>query len=81
MFFLKNGKIYPNPTFDKLFLDKIYLFNTNGKLLKTQEQISEIDLSHYNKGVYYIKLINSDKKLKSKKKFDCKQTLKVLPEC
>lgn len=67
----ENVKIYPNPTFDKCFFDKkydkIYLFDTNGKLLETQEQIAEINLSHYKKGVYYIKLINSEKKIETKK--------------
>ena len=67
MFFLKNVKIYLKKHLTNVFLDKMYLFDTNGKLLKTQEQISEIDLSHYNKGVNYIKLINSDKKIEIQK--------------
>jgi hypothetical protein len=60
-------KIYLKKHLTNVFLDKMYLFDTNGKLLKTQEQISEIDLSHYNKGVNYIKLINSDKKIEIQK--------------
>ena len=46
MFFLKNGKIYPNPTFDKLFLDKISL---NKNFLEREFETNKIKIITENR--------------------------------
>ena len=70
-------KIYPNPTTDKvnvqliiynnqLYNIDIQLYDMYGKLLdvvKTQQETTEIDLSQYARGVYFIKAVDGQQLL------------------
>jgi len=56
--------IYPNPAKDKLYInvneqiiDKILVFDTMGKQIKTQLISNEIDVSLLSKGLYTVKVI------------------------
>ncbi len=59
-------KIYPNPTkdviniFSKNSFTSIKLFDAYGRLLLEQSQ-SKIDLSNFNKGLYFIQLMDKSK--------------------
>ena len=67
------ANIYPNPTNDivniileKGSLKKIELYSLTGTLLFNKELKSEkyaLDLSDYNSGIYYLKVINQDNNL------------------
>lgn len=54
--------VYPNPTSGKCTLemsvDKIEIFNAQGKLIKTLENTDEIDISKFPDGIYSIHLYN-----------------------
>jgi len=65
-------KLFPNPTTDHLFLEfpenvstaKIELFDLLGDLIymnETTGQRSEIDLSSYSNGIYFIHVLTKDK--------------------
>ncbi len=67
-------KIYPNPVSSKIHIDfenlasdwELTLINTIGQSImsKTIEKSnSEIDITHLTEGVYFIKLINGDKRI------------------
>lgn len=65
---LSHIKLYPNPTNNNLFLDisndafieKLVLYNANGKEIKSFRFSNNIDLSQVSSGLYLLKMI-SDK--------------------
>lgn len=66
--------LYPNPTSGKVYFNantsKIALFNLNGSLLEefsTKNKASEIDLTNYPTGIYYLNITNEDSKTVIKK--------------
>jgi hypothetical protein len=57
----KSIVVYPNPTTDKVVIDvdglkKVQLFNGAGKLLQETNNNSELDLSAFPKGFYFLKV-------------------------
>jgi hypothetical protein len=69
---LANIEVYPNPAIDKITVEttelykaaKIFIFNTQGQMLKQQEikQIkTDIDIRGFAKGVYILRLNTNDK--------------------
>lgn len=66
---------YPNPAMDRVIVNvidndskdtdkEIFLIDINGKILyytKTKEEITEISLSQYNSGTYYIRMVCNKK--------------------
>lgn len=66
--------IYPNPSSGKFSMSgfpinlklNVQIFNSSGQLVLKQIQSSEIDLSAYPKGIYFV-LINDGEKVISKK--------------
>ncbi|NRB65122.1 MAG: T9SS type A sorting domain-containing protein, partial [Saprospiraceae bacterium] len=57
-------RIYPNPTHDNVFIDtdishySIDIYDLSGKLLyRSRLHTAKIDVSHFKKGVYLIKLL------------------------
>ena len=58
-----NIKIYPNPASNYLTIDSdldyqtINIYNLSGKLLKTTERSSQINISDLSKGMYFIQLV------------------------
>lgn len=51
-------KIYPNPTNGKIFLNEtmdVALYSSEGQLVETFNQASELNLSSYPSGVYYLR--------------------------
>ncbi|MBI9068929.1 MAG: T9SS type A sorting domain-containing protein [Salinivirgaceae bacterium] len=69
--------VYPNPTTDVLQLKverdiqenmSCQLFDINGKLLKTQNNLAietQIEMSEYKQGVYFLKIIENNKQIKT----------------
>lgn len=59
-------KIHPNPVSDILNLsekaDKIEITDQNGRLLKTQNSCKSVDVKNLASGIYYLKIINGQKK-------------------
>jgi len=69
-FVVQNISVYPNPTSGILViesdtLEKVAIYSMSGVLLETTDK-NEIDLSHYAKGIYLIK-ITTDKGIALKK--------------
>lgn len=71
---LKGIKVYPNPSESKIYIinnsnveGSIMIFNNLGQKIKEYPKIyNEIDISHLQNGIYYLK-IESDKKVFQKK--------------
>ena len=66
---LDNFKIYPNPTSNKLYLNskkaikKVSLFNIVGdKILSFNSDQKEINISHFSKGIYILRIQFKDNK-------------------
>ncbi len=59
------AKIYPNPTSDFIRIEteeqisKIELFDADGRKVLSQNFTSEVDLSSYSSGVYFVKFIGA----------------------
>ncbi|MEZ4937279.1 MAG: SBBP repeat-containing protein [Crocinitomicaceae bacterium] len=54
---------YPNPTnglilFDKL-VEQVNVYELNGKLIHTEQNVNRMDLNHLSKGIYLIQMRNS----------------------
>ena len=66
---LESFQVYPNPTTGKLTvnakdLSQVQLFDIYGRFLQVWEageEITEIDLSAYAKGVYFVRILKNDK--------------------
>jgi len=57
-------KLFPNPTTGQLYIDseldfKIDVMDVSGSIILKQESSSMIDLSHFSKGIYFIKIITA----------------------
>ena len=76
---IENTFIYPNPTPDKLYINllsindfqntTVSIYNLQGQLLLHQtvnQEKSEINISHFARGIYVIKLSNADNTFVSK---------------
>lgn len=67
--------IYPNPCNDKLYINssltnkyKIELTDVNSKLLLSQEEnINNIDISNFEKGIYFLKILDGNRIVSVKK--------------
>ena len=66
---LENFKVYPNPTSNKLYLNskkaikKVSLFNIVGdKILSFNSDKKEINISHFSKGIYILRIQFKDHK-------------------
>ena len=66
---LENFKVYPNPTLNKLYLNskkvikKVSLFNIVGdKILSFNSDKKEINISHFSKGIYILRIQFEDHK-------------------
>ncbi|WP_417874023.1 T9SS type A sorting domain-containing protein [Xanthomarina gelatinilytica] len=61
-----NFHIYPNPTKDKfhvssdLPIQKLEIYNFQGKLLLESNYTAEIDLSSYSTGIYYLRIFSDE---------------------
>ena len=74
---LKNDVLlYPNPVKNKLYikkmnpsleLDKIYVYNSFGKLIIKSSYIQELDVSNLSKGFYFVKITSINKEILVKK--------------
>ena len=64
-----NTNIYPNPVTGKIKIDsqgdknKIIVVDLNGKIILTEYNKKEIDLSNYRKGIYFIKIVIDRKEI------------------
>lgn len=67
-------QVYPNPTSDVVqissnrLLDRIKVFDNAGNLVLQTAAKSEIDISHLNKGVYFIQFVSSKKQISNVRK-------------
>ena len=59
--------IYPNPVNDKIFIKnntnstiKTIIYSLNGKELKSDKTLNQIDVSELSKGIYFLKLIREN---------------------
>jgi hypothetical protein len=65
--------VYPNPTssfvniHSKETIDKIELFDINGRLIFTKPNNSQIDISNLSVGIYMLKVVDVDGKSSTKK--------------
>ncbi|MDO6598096.1 DNRLRE domain-containing protein [Oceanihabitans sp. 2_MG-2023] len=62
---VNNIAVYPNPTTNTIFLKglstegtTVYIYNTLGQLLKQEIYNENVDLSAFEAGVYYVKVLN-----------------------
>lgn len=67
--------IYPNPTFNSINITGLFLkdmsfklFDSNGKLIYSDTNITSIDMSQFPKGVYYLSFENVIKNVSGTKK-------------
>jgi hypothetical protein len=64
--------IYPNPVEDKLlietslFMERLQVFDMNGRSLKTFEHPKEIDVSNLPQGIYFLKIKTDGKEFNKK---------------
>ena len=66
---VESFQVYPNPTTGKLTVNakamsQVQLFDIYGRFLQAWEageEITEIDLSTYAKGVYFVRILKNDK--------------------
>ncbi len=69
---LNNFIVYPNPTSGVVYIegnksqDEYIVYSVIGEKILTAKNTNEIDLSHLPKGVYYLKIGNSTKKIVKK---------------
>jgi len=73
-FVLENFKVYPNPTTDilnielenSLVLEKVFIYNTNGQLIKENFAEKIINVSGFAKGIYYVQVVTNQGKATKK---------------
>src|SRR5690606_32633394 len=69
---LNNFIVYPNPTSGVVYIegnksqDEYIVYSVIGEKILTAKNTNEIDLSHLPKGVYYLKIGNSTRKIVKK---------------
>lgn len=55
--------VYPNPTSGLIYfensIDQVNVYELNGKLIQTEENVNRIDLNHLSQGTYLIQMSNS----------------------
>lgn len=57
--------IFPNPSIDQIFIEsdlfysKMIIFDVSGRQIFKDEFSDEIDVSHYDAGIYFVKLISN----------------------
>jgi hypothetical protein len=70
----KNTVIYPVPSDDVLYIESdsdisnILIFSNDGRQVYTGKYSNTVDVSKLASGIYYLHLLDSDKKVLQKKK-------------